>query len=173
MPAAIAMACGLAGDDAARADWLAMVDALGVSAERLAGYGATFDAIVFLHRGQHRQAFDRLAGEPEDLRRWISGLWRQWFAALKGEAAVLTRQFDARERLERAHAIAVGNPIATTIVDRAAALRADNHDGLLAAAAAFAAAECPYQQARTLTPAGGAAEVEGLALMAALGVAAP
>jgi predicted ATPase/DNA-binding CsgD family transcriptional regulator len=167
--AAIAMAFGLAGDDDARATWLAMIDELGVSPERLAGFGATFDAILFLHRGMHRQALERLAGEPEDLRRWISGLWRQWFAALKAEAAVLAGQHDADERLVAARRVVAGNPIATAIVDRAAAIRAGNRDGLVAAAVAFDAAACPYQQARTLVLADGAERDDGLALLAKLG----
>jgi predicted ATPase/DNA-binding CsgD family transcriptional regulator len=171
--AAAAMAFGLAGDDAARADWLAMIDALGVSTERLAGYGATFDAILFSHRGQPRRAFDRLAGEPEDLRRWITGMWRQWYAALKAEAAVLTHQNDARERLDRAHTIAEGNPIATAIVDRADALLSVDRDGVLATAVPFDAAECPYQRARTLVLAGGDEQVEGVAMMTAMGIASP
>jgi predicted ATPase/DNA-binding CsgD family transcriptional regulator len=171
--AAIAMAYGLAGDDDARSAWLAMIDELGVSPERLAGYGAAFDAIVFLHRGMHRQALERLAGEAEDLRRWISGLWRQWFAALKAEAAVLSGQPDADERLVAARAVIAGNPIATAIVDRAGAIRTGNRDGLVAAAVAFRSAACPYQQARTLVFAGGAEREEGLAILAELGVASP
>jgi predicted ATPase/DNA-binding CsgD family transcriptional regulator len=170
--AAVAMAYGLAGDDDARADWLAVVDALGVSPERLAGYGATFDAIVFLHRDQNVEAFGRMAAEPTELRRWITGLWRQWYAALKAEAAVLARQPDAGERLGQARAIAAGNPIATAIVDRADALLNDNRDAVLATAAAFAAAGCPYQQARSLVLAGGDEQIEGVAMMTAMGVAA-
>jgi predicted ATPase len=171
--AAIAMACGLAGDDAARADWLAMIDDLGVSNEWLSGYGATFDAIMFLHRGQHTEAYDRLSDEPADLRRSITGLWRQWYAALKAEAAVLTHQNDARERLDRAHAIAEGNLIASAIVDRADALLIDDRDGVLATAAPFDAAQCPYQRARSLVLAGGDANVEGVAMMTAMGIASP
>jgi predicted ATPase/DNA-binding CsgD family transcriptional regulator len=168
--AAIAMACGLAGDDDARADWLAVIDALGVSPERLEGYGATFDAILFLHRGLHVKALDRLTGEPEDLRRWISGLWRQWYAALKAEAAVLTGHPDAKERLDRAQQIAAGNPIATAIVERAEALQRDDREGLVTAAAAFESAGCPYQQARSLVLAGGNARVTGLTMFDALGI---
>jgi predicted ATPase/DNA-binding CsgD family transcriptional regulator len=171
--AAVAMAFGLAGDDDARADWLAVIEALRVGPDRLAGYGATFDAILFLHRGQHRQALDRLSDEPEDLRRWISGLWRQWYAALKAEAAVLTGQSDAGERLVRAREITEYNPIATAIIDRAQAVLTANHDALLTAAAALDAAACPYQQARTLVFAGGDEQVEGLSMMTAMGVSTP
>jgi predicted ATPase/DNA-binding CsgD family transcriptional regulator len=171
--AAVAMAYGFAGDDDARADWLAVIDALGVSPERLAGYGATFDAIVFLHRDQNTEAYDRMAAEPTDLRRWITGLWRQWYAALKAEAAVLARRPDAGERLGRARAIAAGNPIATAIVDRAEALLNDNRDALLATAAAFETAGCPYQQARSLVLAGGDDQVDGIARLTELGVAVP
>jgi predicted ATPase/DNA-binding CsgD family transcriptional regulator len=168
--AAAAMAHGLAGDDDSRAEWLAMIDALGVSAERLAGYGATFDAILFLHRGQPAAALGRLTGEPEDLRRWISGLWRQWYAALKAEAAVLTGRSDARKRIDQARTISTGNPIATAIVDRADALLNDNRDALLATAAALAAAACPYQQARSLVLAGGKERAKGIAMMTAMGI---
>ena len=171
--AAIAMACGLAGDDAARADWLGVIEAMGVGPDRLAGYGATFDAILFLHRGQHRRALDRLSDEAEDLRRWITGVWRQWYAALKAEAAVLSDRSDAAERLVQARVIATHNPIATAIVDRAEAILAGDRAGLLAAAAAFDAAACPYQQARTLVLAGGPERNEGVAMMTALGIAAP
>ena len=171
--AAITMAFGLAGDDAARADWVAVIEAMGVGPDRLAGYGATFDAILFLHRGQHGQALDRLADEPEDLRRWITGVWRQWYAVLKAEAAVLTDRTDAGERLVRARGIAVGNPIATAIVNRAEAIRTGNRDGLVAAAEAFDAAACPYQQARTLVLTGGPERDEGIATMTTLGIAAP
>jgi hypothetical protein len=171
--AAAAMAHGLAGDDDSRAEWLAMLDALGVSAERLAGYGATFDAILLLHRGQPAAAFDRLAAEPEDLRRWISGLWRPWYGALKAEGAVLAGRSDADERLKRARTIARGNPIAGAIVDRADALRNDQRDGLRAAVAAFANAGCAYQQARTLVLLGGDERAEGTALLTAMGIAPP
>ena len=68
--AAIAMACGLAGDDAARADWLGVIEAMGVGPDRLAGYGATFDAILFLHRGQHG---GRLIGCPTKRRTCAGG----------------------------------------------------------------------------------------------------
>jgi tetratricopeptide (TPR) repeat protein len=169
--AAIAMACGLAGDDSARADWLAVIDALGVEPERLEGYGAVFDAILFLHRGQPAETLDRMAGEAADLRRWISGLWRQWYAGLKAEAAVLTGQPDAHKRLGKARRTADGNPIAYAIVDRADALRTDNRDMLLAAAATFESAGCPYQQARSLVLAGGDDRLTGMAMFDALGIA--
>ena len=171
--AAIAMAFGLAGDDDARTDWLAVIEELRVGPERLAGYGATFDAIYLLHRGQPAAALKRLAAEPEDLRRWISGLWRQWFAALKSEAAVLTDQPDAPGRLNQALRIADGNPVATAIVQRADALLTNNRDALLSTAAAFAAAACSYQQARSLVLAGGTERDEGVAILTQLGVAAP
>ncbi|HEY9378767.1 MAG TPA: hypothetical protein VIQ02_16945, partial [Jiangellaceae bacterium] len=111
--------------------------------------------------------------EPEDLRRWISGLWRQWFAALKAEAAVLTDQPDAPGRLNQALRIADGNPVATAIVQRADALLTNSRDALLSTADAFAAAACPYQQARSLVLAGGTERDEGVAILTQLGVAAP
>jgi hypothetical protein len=58
-------------------------------------------------------------------------------------------------------------------VDRASALLEDNRDALLTTSAAFDAAACPYQQARTLVLAGGAERDSGVAMLTELGVAAP
>ena len=66
----------------------------------------------------------------------------------------------------------MGNPIATAIVDRAHALLTGNKDGVLATAVAFDAAR-PYQRARTLVLAGGDEQVEGIAMMTAMGIATP
>jgi hypothetical protein len=63
-----------------------------------------------------------------------------------------------------------GNPVATALVDRAAALLDDDRDRLLATAGAFEAAGCPYQQARTLVLAGGDAALTGHAALADLGL---
>jgi hypothetical protein len=163
------MVHGLAGDDKRRAEWLDIVDALGVSAVRLSGYGATFDAVVLLHRGRASEAVDRLAAPPEGLRHWITGLWRQWYGALWAEASVMAALPDAGERLDRARRIVSGNPIATAIVDRAAALAVGDRAGLLAAAAALDAAGCRYQRDRSLVLAGGEHRDRGEALLDAAG----
>ena len=49
-------------------------------------------------------------------------MWRPWYAALWAEAAVLTGSADAADRVQRARSATADNPIATAIVDRAAAL---------------------------------------------------
>jgi predicted ATPase/DNA-binding CsgD family transcriptional regulator len=167
--AAVAMTHGLAGDDEARAEWLGIIDALAVSPERLSGYGATFDAIVFLHRGDAARALDRMAAEPEDLRRWTTGMWRHWYAALKAEAAVLAGHTGAAGHLDRARAVVAGNPVAAAIVDRATALQADDRTGMLSAATALDRAGCRYQWARTLALAGGDEQAEGAAALTDLG----
>jgi hypothetical protein len=96
-------------------------------------------------------------------------VWRQWYAALWAEAAVLAGREDAADRVARARAIAAGNPVATGIVDRARALAQDDRAGLLAAAASLGAASCPYQQARALVLAGGPEGAGGERLLAAMG----
>src|SRR5215813_2595854 len=58
--AAVAMIHGLRGDDTGRAEWLAIIDQLGVPPERRSGYSPTFDAITLLHRGQAPLALERL-----------------------------------------------------------------------------------------------------------------
>jgi predicted ATPase/DNA-binding CsgD family transcriptional regulator len=167
---ALAMVNALAGDDDAAAQWRQLLDDLGVGPERLAGYGATFDAIVHLHRGQPAEALARLAAEPTELRRWINGLWRHWYAALRAEAAVLAGHPDAAGRLAAARSLVAGNPTATAIVDRAQTLAGGDQAGLLTAAAALEAAGCRYQWARTLVLAGGEHRETGAAALAELGI---
>jgi predicted ATPase/DNA-binding CsgD family transcriptional regulator len=161
--AAVAMIHGLRGDDGARAEWLAVVDELGVPPWRKAGYGPTFDAIVQLHRGQATLALERLAAEPDEPApsKWITWIWLHWYVALRAEAAVLAVDPHARSQLAAASTAVAGNPIATAIVQRAEALLGQDRQQLLAAGAAFDAAGCPYQAARTLILAGGAEAERG------------
>jgi hypothetical protein len=151
--AAVAMVHGLRGDDAARAEWLAIVDALGVPQDRRAGYGPTFDAIVLLDRGQAAEALARLAPEPDAPApsKWVTWIWLHWYVALRAEAAVLAAHPDAPFHLATARDLVAGNPLATAIVDRAEALQAHDPDRLLATAPTFESAGSPYQSTRTLT----------------------
>jgi predicted ATPase len=169
--AAVAMIHGLRGDDGTRAEWLAVVDELGVTPERRAGSSPTFDAIVLLHRGQARPALERLAAEPDQLRSWVTGSWRHWYAALRAEAAVLAGHPDAGGRLAATRTLVAGHPVARAIVDRATAVHDHDRERLLAAAAALDAAGCRYQWARTLRLAGGDESATGAAALADLGVA--
>jgi predicted ATPase/DNA-binding CsgD family transcriptional regulator len=154
--AGVAMVHGLRGDDDARSRWLAVVDELGVSAERQAGYGPTFDAIVLLDRGQAGAALDRLAAEPDEPApsKWVTWIWLHWYVALRAEAAVLAADPEARRDLSAAGTTVAGNPVATAIVERAEALLEQDRERVLATAAAFEAAGCPYQAARSLVLAG-------------------
>lgn len=117
---AAATLCGLRGDHAGRADWLAIADRMetpGRSRTEI-HFGEFFDALLFLHQGRPEEALRVLATPPEQLNEWYSGLWRPWYAALWAEAAVLCGQYG---RLDRARLATRGNPIATAIVERAAA----------------------------------------------------
>jgi predicted ATPase/DNA-binding CsgD family transcriptional regulator len=167
--AAVAMIHGLRGDHAGRAEWLAITGQLGVIPEPRSGYSPTFDAITLLHRGQAPLALERLGthtGEPD---KWL-GIWLHWHLALRAEAAVLASHPDASHHLTAARPIVAGNPIATAILDRAAALLDADRERLLTTAAAFEAADCPYQQARTLILAGGDTAPAGNAALADLGL---
>ena len=189
---AAATVYGLRGDDRARRAWLDVVDALTTSGIplRQVHFCQFFDALLLLHRGRPKQAARVLRSAPEELDEWYSGMWRPWYAALWAEAAVLSDRGDVAERLQRARAAAAGNPVATAIVDRAAALAAgrarpgpgpdndndndndgdgDGRNGLSAAAAALKDAGCRYQWARTLVFIGGEERVQGEAALAAMG----
>jgi predicted ATPase/DNA-binding CsgD family transcriptional regulator len=152
--AAVAMIHDLRDDQATRAQWLAIIDQLGVTAEHRSGYDPTFDAIALLHHGQATLALERLDTPTEEPNKWLTGILLHWHVALRAEAAVLAGHPDANHHLTAARPIVAGNPIATAILDRAAALLDDDHERLLATATAFETAGCPYQRARTLILAG-------------------
>jgi hypothetical protein len=127
--------------------------------------------LLLLHRGLPDQAVRLMDTPPEELTQWSSGMWRPWYGALWAEAAVLSGHPDAADRVRRAGLATAGNPIATALVDRAAALlpRDGDQDGLTAAAAALQEAGCRYQWARTLVRLGGAQRIRGEAALAAMG----
>jgi hypothetical protein len=76
-------------------------------------------------------------------------LWRPWYAAVWVEAAVLGHHRDARKRIERGRHAARDNPIASAIVDRAAALLAGDDDTLAHSAGTFSRLGCTYQETRS------------------------
>jgi hypothetical protein len=174
-PAAAAMAYGIRGDDEGRREWLGILAEMRRVVAPLVGdrtgYAQVFDGLVALHRGELGDAALRLAEPPQAFKSWHDGAWRQWYAALWAETAVLAEQPDRRVRLERARFITAHNPVASAIVDRAEALSAGDPDRLLAAAAALDAAGCRYQHARTLVFVGGDARAEGEAILAGIGAA--
>jgi hypothetical protein len=169
--AAVAMIHGLRSDEDTRAEWLAVFDELGVPRERSAGYGPTFNAIVLLHHGEAEAAMDALAAEPDELGKWVTWMWRHWYAALRAEATVLAGHPDASGRLAAARTVVAGNPVAGAIIDRAEALLGGHRNRLLATVAAFDSAGSRYQWARTLRFAGGGEAATGAAALADLGVA--
>jgi hypothetical protein len=149
---------GMLGDDERRRAWLRITVDLGVTAERLAGFDTgwapTFDALLALHRDDPGAAVDRLSADLDDPQVWgfwDTGLWRPWYAALWAEAAALADHPDAASRIERSRHAARDNPIATAIVERAAAIAAGDHDALDRFTITFAQLGCPYQEARTGT----------------------
>jgi len=153
---AVAMVYGMLGHEERRAAWLRTTVGLGISPERLAGcatgWAPVFDALLALDRDDPEAAVHRLSVDVDDVelwRHWGSGLWRPWYAALWAEAAALADHPDAAHRIDRSRHAARDNPIATAMVDRAAALTAHDHEALVPFAITFAQLGCPYQQART------------------------
>jgi hypothetical protein len=159
---AVAMVHGMRGDDGRRAAWVRLTIDLGVDPEQLAGcllgWPPVFDGLLALHRDDPAGAMRRLAvdiGDPRPFRPMGSHEYRPWYAALWAEAAVLGRHPAAAARVERSRHAARDNPIATAIVERAAAIAARDHPRLIRFAATFAQLDCPYQQARTVELAAG------------------
>jgi predicted ATPase/DNA-binding CsgD family transcriptional regulator len=153
---AVAMVHGILGDDAARADWVQITNDLQGVVPRMSAlaFAPTFDAIVDLHRGEFAAAVEHLAADLDDPVTWWHGgqvLYRPWYAAVWAEAAVLAGRDDAPLRIERARDAARHNPIASAMIERAAAFAAGDRDAVEALAATFESLGCPYQQARTIT----------------------
>jgi len=171
---AAATVYGLRGEAANRAAWLEIVEALASPGQPVGDvhFGEFFDAWLLLHQGRVGQAMQLMQSPPEDFQAWHNGMWRPWYAALWAEAAVLAGHTDAAaHRINRARRMTEDNPIATAIVERAAALAGDR-DGLAAAAEALSAAGCRYQWARTLVLMDGSARERGAAALAAMGATA-
>ncbi|MFJ1706711.1 ATP-binding protein [Kitasatospora sp. NPDC088346] len=172
-PPAAAMATlhGLRDDQEARRGWSALLDRVDPSPWNTCGYGAVFDAVLMLHQGRPGAALERLAPEPGQVRQWTTWIWLHWYVALRTEAAVLVRAPDAAGRLAAARTAVAGNPVATALVERAAALLDGDRELLIATAGVFDAAGCPYQSARTLILAGGEHAARGAGALAGLGLA--
>ncbi|EME15362.1 ATP-binding protein [Rhodococcus triatomae] len=162
--AGVEMIHGLRGDDDARREWATVLGRLDPPTEQAYGYRAVFDAILLLHNGDVRSARERMAAEPDEVWRSVTWLWLHWYVALRAEVAVLGGYPDANELVAQARTVVAGNPVAGAIVERAAALLDDRPERLLAVAAAFDAAGCHYQSARTKAFAGG--DASGLAELA-------
>ena len=174
-PLAAALAHGLRGDHEARRDWLGffeyMNQVVGHLEGRRMGIAPLFEAIVALHHGDDRHAHSGARRCPGYRDHWLTGAWRQWYAAVGAETSVLADDPAAAERITTARAATTGNPVATAIVDRADGLRTDDPTLLLRAAAALDTAGARYQHARTLVLAGGDHTAQGQELLAALGAA--
>jgi len=107
----------------------------------LLGWPQVFDGLLALHRDDPAEALRRLAVDidaPQVSGYLGAGPWLAWYAALWAEAAVLARHPDAAARIERSRHTARDNPIATAVVERAAAIHTGNHDRLPALAETFA-----------------------------------
>ncbi|MFG2623168.1 ATP-binding protein [Streptomyces sp. NPDC048507] len=169
--AAVAMVHGLRGDREARRTWLTITERSGGEGDTRHGHGAVFDSLVLLHQGDAPAALARLAPEPAQVWKWVCWVWLHWYQALRAEASVLAGHPGARARLAAARSVVAGNPVATALVERAQALLDGDPAAVLATAAAFEAAGCRYQWARTLLLAGGEHAGAGAAALTDLGLA--
>ncbi|GAB3414205.1 ATP-binding protein [Flindersiella endophytica] len=168
--AGTAMIHELRGDSAASREWDAVLAHIDPLPGHTVSFLAVFDAIKLLHKGRASAALERLAPAPGDVWKWVTWIWLHWYMALRAEAAVLAGAPEAADLLAKARTTVAGNPVAAAIVERAAALLDNDQKRLLATAAAFDAAGCRYQVARTLILAGGDHAVCGTAILTDLGL---
>ena len=96
--------CGPCGETGgARREWLDILTemrrAVAVPSEDTPAYVQIFDGLVALHRGELGDTLALLGGAPESFRHWFGGTWRQWYAALWAEAAVLAKAIPASAEL--------------------------------------------------------------------------
>ena len=152
---AAAMVHGMLGNDEQRARWRQITLDLGLTAEHLdgvaTGWAPTVDALLALHQRAPGNALNRLSADPDDpqLSTCPAIDWRPWYAAAWVEATVLARRNDAIARIDRARHAARDNPIASAMVERAAAIAVNDTTAVENMAATFEALGCPYQQARS------------------------
>jgi len=151
---AVAMVCGILGDDEGRAYWLQATDDLigGLPSPSRVAWASTFDALLDLHRGDFGTALDHLPVDIDDGDTWWHAglmMYRPWYAGEWAEASVLAHHDSAPSRVERARHAARNNPIASAMVERAAAIAAGDRTGVESLVTTFEALGCPYQQART------------------------
>jgi hypothetical protein len=153
---AAAFTFGILGQTDERARWLDITKALLPSSKPQlagrAGWAPSLDGLLALHDGDPHGALARMAAAPDDAEAWANPNWRlwlPWYAAAWAEATVLVEHPDVDDRLSRAVVAAQGNPIALTIIERAAALHHRDHQHLPLLADRFERANCPYQANRT------------------------
>jgi hypothetical protein len=146
------MVHGILGNDEMREHWLHLADDLNGrrTSMNTRAWALTFDAMAALHRGEFRIASSRLVVDLDDPETWWdTGEIIPWYAAVWAEAGVLDRRPDAQARIQRARHTARANPIASAVIERAAAFAAGDRRAVGNLAATFEALGCPYQQART------------------------
>ena len=80
---------------------------------------------------------------------WAPALWRPWYAAVLAEAVVLAGAPESDVRLRAAAEAARDNPVTATLVRRAAALDAGDHQSVAATAAELDALGSAYQADRS------------------------
>jgi hypothetical protein len=149
------MVHGLLDDEQRRRQWLDITVSLMGDPEHLStcvtGWAPTFDALVALDHDRPDLAVVRLSADIDDSDIWASwdaAMWRPWYGALWAEAAVLADHPDAEARLRRASRATAENPIAATIVERAADLAAGDDHAVRRHAQTFAELGCDYQRLR-------------------------
>jgi len=80
---------------------------------------------------------------------WSTALWRPWYAAAWAEAATLAHLPDLDERLRSAAPAARDNPVATALVQRAAAIATGDLERVAALATTLDGLGATYQRDRS------------------------
>ena len=153
---AVAMVHGMRGEALQREQWLAVAHEM--IEHRFAGsdtaflWPAVFDGMLWLERDDPAAALATMTFDPDQAPsrvRWYQSLWLPWYAAAWAEASALGGATDLANRLRSARRAGGANDIVQLVIDRAAALAADDLDTLPRIADRLDRLGCRYQADRT------------------------
>lgn len=150
-PCAVAMVHGAMGRDDQRHEWLDIVGELmripTAQINAVSGFGAMFEGMMLLHRGEPDAALRTLTGDVAP--GWYAQLLSQLHAAFLAEAAVLSGSADAPWYVDQARSVVARNQLAELIVDRAVKIARAEWGEMGQLVERFSAAGVPYQAERT------------------------
>ena len=151
---AAAMVFGMRHDHGSRAHWTSITRSLLVRPERLDDpanlWAVVLDVLLALDLGDVRTALARTPQAPEEpVEDSNQVLWLPWYAAVWAETRVVAGIDVSATQFDASRAVAAGNDIALTAIERARRIAHEPNADLADLADRFTTAGCDYQANRT------------------------